>query len=266
MGWNDHGLQIVDLMEFVGFGVGRTGHAGQLAVQTEVVLERDRGHGLVFRLDGDTFLGFYGLMQAFTPTPAGHQAPGELIDDDDLAGLYHVVLVTVVQVLGPQRRVQMVHQRDVGRVIQTGTLRNQIHFVQDAFGIFVTALGQENLVTFFINGEVADFGDALAGVRISFAFLFFQLRHDLLDGLVQIGLIFSLATDNQRRAGLVNQDRVDLVDDGVVQAALHTVSSFVDHVVTQVVKPVFIVGAVGDISPISGLFLFTWHLGQVNAY
>jgi hypothetical protein len=37
----------VDLLELVGFGVGRAGHAGQLAVHAEVVLEGDRGQRLV---------------------------------------------------------------------------------------------------------------------------------------------------------------------------------------------------------------------------
>src|SRR3546814_14661652 len=41
-----HHLQAVDLMEFERFGVGGAGHAGQLVVQAEVVLEGGRGQGL----------------------------------------------------------------------------------------------------------------------------------------------------------------------------------------------------------------------------
>ncbi|MCY1173809.1 hypothetical protein D9M73_139870 [compost metagenome] len=39
---NHHDLQAIDLVELERFGVGRTGHAGQFVVQTEVVLEGGR--------------------------------------------------------------------------------------------------------------------------------------------------------------------------------------------------------------------------------
>ena len=56
--------QLVDLVELFGLGQGGTGHAGQLVVHAEVVLQRDGGVGDVLRLDLDTFLGFHGLVQA----------------------------------------------------------------------------------------------------------------------------------------------------------------------------------------------------------
>ena len=46
VGRDDHGFQIVDLLEFEGLGVGRTGHAGQLAVEAEIILKGDRRQGL----------------------------------------------------------------------------------------------------------------------------------------------------------------------------------------------------------------------------
>ena len=48
---DDHGLQVVDLLELVGFGVGGAGHARELRVHAEIVLERDRGERLVLALD-----------------------------------------------------------------------------------------------------------------------------------------------------------------------------------------------------------------------
>jgi hypothetical protein len=41
VGRDHHGFKTVDLLELVGLGVGGTGHARQLAVHAEVVLERD---------------------------------------------------------------------------------------------------------------------------------------------------------------------------------------------------------------------------------
>ncbi len=67
----DHGLvgrnlddvQLIDGAELLFLGQGGTGHAGELAVQTEVVLEGDGRQRLALVLDGDAFLGLDGLMQ-----------------------------------------------------------------------------------------------------------------------------------------------------------------------------------------------------------
>ncbi len=55
------------------------------------------------------------------------------------------------------------------------------------------------------------------------------------------------AADDQRRARLVDQDRVHLVDDRVAVAALHAVLELPGHVVAQVVEAELVVGAVGDV-------------------
>ena len=39
VGRHNHGIQLIDRAEFKGFGIGCTGHPGQLLVQTEIVLE-----------------------------------------------------------------------------------------------------------------------------------------------------------------------------------------------------------------------------------
>ncbi len=98
VGRDHHDVELVDLVELGGFGLGRAGHAGKLVVQPEVVLKRDGGERLVFLADGDAFLGLDGLVQAIGPAAAGHQAPGELVDDDDFAVLDHVLDIALIQV------------------------------------------------------------------------------------------------------------------------------------------------------------------------
>ena len=71
--------------------------------------------------------------------------------------------------------------------------------------------------------------------------------------------------DDQRGAGLVDQDRVDLVDDGEVVAALHHVLDRVRHVVAQVVEAELVVGAVGDVGGVGGAPLVGGHLRQDHA-
>ena len=114
-----HDLEAVDLLELVGLGVGGAGHAGELAVHAEVVLEGDRGEGLVLVLDLHLLLGFDCLVQAVGPAPALHQPAGELVDDDHLVVLHHVVLVAVEEMVRAQRGVELVHEVDV-RAARTG--------------------------------------------------------------------------------------------------------------------------------------------------
>ena len=78
-------VELVDFPELAGLGHGRAGHAADLLVELEEVLQRDRGQGLILFFDPHAFLGLDGLVQAVAPVPPGHQPPGELVDDDDLA-------------------------------------------------------------------------------------------------------------------------------------------------------------------------------------
>jgi hypothetical protein len=97
VGRHDVDVQIVDLGELSRFRVGRAGHAGQLLVHTEVVLEGDGGQGLVLVGDLDAFFGFHGLVQPVAPPAARHQPAGKLIDDDDFAVLDHIVDIALVE-------------------------------------------------------------------------------------------------------------------------------------------------------------------------
>ena len=100
VGGDDDDLELVDLVELGGLGLGGSGHAGELLIEAEVVLEGDGGEGLVFLADGHAFLGFDGLVQAIGPAATRHEAAGELVDDDDLALFDHVLDVALVEVVG----------------------------------------------------------------------------------------------------------------------------------------------------------------------
>ena len=86
-----------------------------------------------------------------------------------------------------------------------------------------------------------------------------QLRNERIDGVVELGAIVERAGDDQRRARLVDQDRVDLVDDRVVVAALDHRGELVLHVVAQVVEAELVVGAVGDVAGVGRLALGIVH-------
>ena len=63
-------LEVVDLLELERLGVRRAGHAGELAVHAEIVLERDRRERLVLALDRHAFLRLDRLVQAVGPAAA----------------------------------------------------------------------------------------------------------------------------------------------------------------------------------------------------
>ena len=65
---------------------------------------------------------------------------------------------------------------------------------------------------------------------------------------VPLGAGLGRAADDQRGARLVDEDRVDLVDDREVVAALHQVGLAPGHVVAQVVEAELVVRAVGDVA------------------
>ena len=62
VGRDNDGFEVINALELESFGICRTGHAGELGVQAEIVLEGDGGKGLVFAFDFHAFFGFYGLM------------------------------------------------------------------------------------------------------------------------------------------------------------------------------------------------------------
>ena len=110
VGGDRHHLEAVDLVELLLLGHGRAGHARELVVQPEVVLEGDRGEGHRLALDAQALLGLDGLVESLRPAAAGHLAARELVDDDDLAVLDDVVAVDLVQRVRPQRLLEVARE------------------------------------------------------------------------------------------------------------------------------------------------------------
>ena len=118
VGRDRHDVELVDLAELGGLGHGRAGHAGELVVQPEVVLQGDRGEGLVLLLDLHALLGLDRLVHALVAAAAGEDAAGELVDDHHLAVHDDVVLVALEQLLGLDRVVEVADERGVDRLVE----------------------------------------------------------------------------------------------------------------------------------------------------
>ncbi len=250
---NDDDVEIVDLGELFGLGVGRAGHAGELLVLAKVVLERDRGERLVLALDLDLLLGLDRLMQTVAPAAPRHETPGELVDDDDLAVLHHVVDIELEQRVRPQRLIDVVLDVRVLEVVDVPAVET---VGEHLLGLHGPALGERHRLVLLVDEIVAGLFECLTLLGFGVAArdgAGLEPRNNAIDLVVEVGRLFGRAGDDERRARFVDEDAVDFVHDGEVMPALHVVRELELHVVAQVVEPELVVGAVGDVGRIGHL-------------
>ena len=247
VGGDLHDIQGVDGAELLLLGHGGAGHAGELAVQAEVVLEGDGGQGLGLPGHGDALLGLNGLVQALGVPAAVHEAAGELVHDDDLAVLDHVVDVPAHQAPGPDGLVDVVGQGGVFRIGQVGHLELLLG-LGDAPGGEGDGAGL--LVHHVVGVQIGVL--LLLGVHAGHP-LALELGHKGVHYGVELGGLVPLTGDNEGGAGLVDEDGVHLIHDGEGVAPLHHLGGVDGHVVSQVVETELVVGAVGDVGGVGGL-------------
>ena len=241
VGWNLDNVHAVDFAELLLLGHRGTGHTGQLFIHTEQVLIGDGRQCLGFPFDLYALFCFDCLMQTLAVTTSVHDTSGELVDNHNLIVLDNVVDVALHGAVRLDCLVDVVLDGGVFHV-------HQVFQTEEFLCLFDTGFGQGRSLCLFI--------DDVVGINnIVVFFLVIQLFYLVhLQGagkavryLVQVGGFVSSAGDNQRGSSLVNQNRVDLVDNGKVMTALYTVFFINLHVVTQIVKTKFVIGTIGNI-------------------
>ena len=133
----------------------------------------------------------------------------------------------------------------------------QVVHLEEGLRLLHALLGEGDGLVLVVLGVVA--GNFHFAVRAELALLQ-AARHKLVGVGVELRGLFAPAGDDQRRARLVHEDGVHLVHDGEFQPALHQVFLVGDHVVAQVIKAEFIVGAVSNVRAIGGLALRGLHV------
>ena len=237
VGTNGHDRDVVDLTELGILGHGRAGHARELLVHEEVVLERDGRERLVLLADGNALLRLDGLVQALGVAPALHDAAGELVDDLHLSADDHVLAVAVEHVLGLESLLEVVHELARGVRVDVIDAEGALDLGQPLVGRGDGVLGLVHLKVNALGQAPDGTGEVLVGARRPVAG----------------------AGDDERGPRLVDEDRVGLVDDRVEEAALDAHVGPHHHVVAQVVKAELGVGAVGDVSLVGGLLCRDAH-------
>ena len=209
VGGNGDDTESVDVAELGGLGLGRAGHAGELVVEPEVVLQRDGGQRLVLGLDLHALFGLDGLVQPLVVAAPEQDPAGEVVHDQHLTVGDDVVLVAGEQLLGLQRVAQVADQWRVAQSVE----------IVDS----ELVLDERDALLMDADGTFAEI-HLVVGVRphqIDYPGELVVPRRGVVGG----------PGDDQWGTGLVDEDRVDLVDDGVAVPALNRLLEGVHHVV-----------------------------------
>ena len=174
-------------------------------------------------------------MDALAPATTFQNATSELVDDLDFTVLHQIVLVTLIQHRCFQRHLQLVHQIALHFVVQIFDTELLLDFFDAGLG------GHDNSFRFF---------DVIVHSP-------HQRAHDGSKLVIQSCGVGNATRDDERRAGFIDKDRVDFVDDGIEVSALHFVSHDTSHVVAQIIEPELVVSAIGDIAGVVDTF-FSW--------
>ena len=185
-------------------------------------------------------------MQTLVVAAAEHQTAGVLINDDDLIVLDNVVYVALHDAACLDGLIDVVLERGVRRV-------GQVLDLEIRLGAFLAVRSQGSGLGLLIDDVVVldvvllllgiDLLDAQAG----------KLRREAVSDLIQLGGLFALTRNDERRARLIDQDGVHLIDDGECMVALHHGVLVDGHIVAQIVEAELVVRAVGDVGGVHRL-------------
>ena len=177
-------------------------------------------------------------MEAVGVAAPLHEAARELIDDDDLIALHNVVAVAVHECLGTQCCRKAVRELDVLGCVE-------VRDADDLLDLRDSRVRRCDGLGLLIDGVV------LALLQVADG-----LRHDA----VVVRRLRAGTRDDERRARLVDEDGVHLVDDRIVQVTLHHLALGEHHVVAQIVKAELVVRAERHVGGIRRLALGEVHV------
>jgi len=244
VGRNLDDVERIYLLEFLALRHSRTGHTGELVVESEVVLECYRCESLALVLDVYTLFCFDSLVETLIVASAEHDTSGELVDYEHLTVLYDVVDIAAHDAYSLYRLVDVVlygHVCGIHEVVE----------IEILLRLCDTLLSQHGGSRLFVNYDVAVFTDLVGGILKSRggAQLLYALEIERAgEGvrlLVEVGRAVAAAGYDKRRSRFIDKYRVNLIDYCKGVSALNLELFIGHHVVTQIVEAHLVVGAVG---------------------
>ena len=190
------------------------------------------------------FLGFDGLMQSVAIASSEHHTTGKFIDDDYLTVSYDVIHVPLHHVTRFQCLQHVMVDFHVFRI-------GKVLYVEVSFTLGYSVFRQRDLFVLFFYSKVI---------------ILFQRPNEAIRLGVHIRGLVTFTGNDQRRSGFIDEDGVHFVDDGVVQFPLHHIFLVDHHVVSQVIKSIFVVGSISDVCVVRRTPLFLGDAVDHTAY
>ena len=135
---------------------------------------------------------------------------------------------------------------------------------EEFLNLLDTFLGQVHNLILLIDHVISGLGDFFAhdGVHLgelARSLTALQLVCEHRAGLVNLRRLAGLTRNDERRSRFIDQDRVHLVDDAVVEVPEHLLVLIDGHIVAQIVKAELVVRDIGDVAGIGLLSRLRIH-------
>ena len=141
---------------------------------------------------------------------------------------------------------------------------SQVIDMEELFDLLHTIFCQRYILLFFIDNIITGFDNLFAHDgrhlgHLTAGLAPFHLTGKDIAGPVKFCGLSALAGDDQRCSGLIDQNRVNLIDDGIMKSPLNQLFFINNHVVSQVIKAQFVIRRIGNVTGVSCFSLFRCH-------
>ena len=252
-----HNIHSIDLAEFLFLCKSRTGHTCLFVKFIKEVLEGDGCKSLALPLYLHMLLGLDGLMKSVGIASSRHDTSGKLIHDQYLVVLYHIILIPEHQIVGAQRQNNIMLDLNIFRIGKVLDLEEFLYLLNTLCRqIYDLVLLIYNKVTGLFSFHAHN-GVHFGKILHILAALHLLGKH--VTHFVKLRGFSTLAGNDKRRSGFIDQDGVHLVNDGVMKIPQYKLRLVNYHVVTQIIKTKLIVGHIGNVTGISLPALLCLH-------
>ena len=254
---NFDNIHSINITKFLFFGQRRTSHTGFFLIFIKKILESNRCQRLTFAFYLHAFLRFNCLMKTVRITASRHDTSGKFINDQHLIIFDHIIMISVHQVMSPESQNNIMLDFQILRI-------GQIINMEELFDLLHAIFSQRYIFLFFIDNIISGFDNLFTHNgrhlrHLTAGLAPFHLTCKDITGPVKLCRLSALAGNDQRCSGLVDQDRVNLIDNRIVKSPLNQLFFINNHVVSQVIKSQLIIRRIGNIAGISCFSLFRCH-------